>query len=1004
MNRSLCAQPIVVRSGRRLKCVLLAICMMTSAGRDVAAQPTATSAQGKTTIADWDFNNGNQGWLAQNQSQVSAKDGRLHVTSTGNDPFIGVPIKGPTGWKTLTLRVRTPQNLNSQLFWTTTAEPETSESKSVRFRLRSRGSRFRETVVYFHTAAPLRSLRLDPHSQPIELDIDRITLATSGPPPAESATDPAAFKTPPGFQVELLYSVPKTLQGSWVSLTVDTRGRLITCDQYGGLYRITPPAVGSDAGIQIESIAADIGEAQGLLYAFDSLYIMVNRGGKYASGLYRLRDTDQDDRFDKLEVLKLLEGGGEHGPHAIVPAPDGKSLYVVAGNNTRLPKDIVRHRLPTNWGEDQLLPRQPCSNGHNTGVLAPGGWVCRIDPAGRQWELVAAGFRNPYDLAFHRSGELFTFDADMEMDVGTPWYRPTRVCHVVSGGEFGWRFGTGKWPDYALDSLPAVAEIGQGSPTGVAFGYGAQFPRKYQEALYVCDWTYGRMYAVHLQPSGASYRGSLEEFLTGTPLPLTDLVVNPVDGGLYFTIGGRRTQSGLYRITYTGPQPARVSAGDTRAASLRKLRRRLESFHGRQDPQALDVAWEHLGHADRHVRYAARVAVEHQPVAEWAERALAETDVRRSVAALLALARCGEQPAAADSGSSTLGSRIFGALIKTAAQQPDDPLLLDWTRVLAVTLARHGPPDARARDRILKQVHPRFPANTRHLNHELCRILVALNSPDVVSRAIPLMNRSRVQEDLLYYGMALRVAHSGWNRDLQTAYYRNLNRAEEAAATGDFVGGGHFQIYVRRMREDAVKQLDDAQRKQLAGVLKAEIASAVPTGSPTPGKFVRNWKIADLLPELDQIGRGRSFAVGKQMYVRANCAGCHRFGRTGGILGPDLTAAGKRYSRPVLLREILDPSQQISDQFRTHVIVTAAGRVFEGRILDRNEKTLTVAIDPRKPASVVQIPADQVETLEPSKISMMPADLLNTLSKQEILDLMAYVQSGGDPKHPNFRE
>ena len=162
MNRSLCAQPIVVRSGRRLKCVLLAICMMTSAGRDVAAQPTATSAQGKTTIADWDFNNGNQGWLAQNQSQVSAKDGRLHVTSTGNDPFIGVPIKAPTGWKTLTLRVRTPQNLNSQLFWTTTAEPETSESKSVRFRLPSRGSRFRETVVYFHTAAPLRSLRLDP--------------------------------------------------------------------------------------------------------------------------------------------------------------------------------------------------------------------------------------------------------------------------------------------------------------------------------------------------------------------------------------------------------------------------------------------------------------------------------------------------------------------------------------------------------------------------------------------------------------------------------------------------------------------------------------------------------------------------------------------------------------------------------------------------------------------------------------------------------------------------
>jgi putative heme-binding domain-containing protein len=1002
MDRPSPAKQTVARIARRPAYVVLALCVATSAARDAAAQSADTAAQGTAPIADWNFNNGNQGWAAQNQSQVSAEDGRLHVTSTGNDPFIGVPVKGPAGWKTLTLRVRTPQNLNSQLFWTTTAEPGTSESKSVRFRLRSRGSRFRETVIYFHTAAPLRSLRLDPHSQPIALDIARITLQTSGPPPAEPATDPAAFKTPPGFRVELLYSVPKTQHGSWVSMTVDTRGRLITCDQYGGLYRVTPPAAGSDAGIQIESIAADIGEAQGLLYAFDSLYIMVNRGGKYASGLYRLRDTNQDDRFDKLEVLKLLQGGGEHGPHAIVPAPDGQSLYVVAGNNTRLPDDVVRHRLPANWGEDQLLPRQPCSNGHNTGVLAPGGWVCRIGPDGQNWELVAAGFRNPYDLAFHRHGELFTFDADMEMDVGTPWYRPTRVCHVVSGAEFGWRFGTGKWPDYALDSLPAVAEIGQGSPTGVAFGYGARFPHKYQEALYVCDWTYGRMYAVHLEPAGASYRGTLEEFLTGTPLPLTDMVVNPVDGALYFTIGGRRTQSGLYRITYTGPETPVVKTEDAQAAALRKLRRRLEALHDNRLDVDVNLGWEYLGHADRHVRYSARVAVEHRPVATWTARALTETDVQRSVPALLALAR--STPAAPAGQASAIGPRIIAALIKTADRQLDDQLLLDWTRVLAVTLARHGYPADDARDRILEHLQARFPAGDVNLNRELCRILVALNSPRVVPRAISLMNQSRVQEDLLYYGMALRVANNGWNGDLQTAYYRNLNRAEEAAATGDFVGGGHFQIYVQRMREDAAKQLNSAQRKQLAGVLKAPIASAVPTGSPTPGKFVRNWKIADLLPELDQMSRGRSFAVGQQMYVRANCAGCHRFGRTGGILGPDLTAAGKRYSRPVLLREILDPSQQISDQFRTHVIVTTAGRVYEGRILDRNENTLTVAIDPRKPASVVQIPADQVETLEPSKVSMMPADLLNTLSKQEILDLMAYVQSGGDPKHPNFRE
>ena len=93
---------------------------------------------------------------------------------------------------------------------------------------------------------------------------------------------------------------------------------------------------------------------------------------------------------------------------------------------------------------------------------------------------------------------MFIYDSDMEWDLGMPWYRPTRVNHATSGSEFGWRTGTGKWPAYYADSLPAMVDIGLGSPTGVEFGYGAKFPAKYQKALYICDWTYGTMYAVHL--------------------------------------------------------------------------------------------------------------------------------------------------------------------------------------------------------------------------------------------------------------------------------------------------------------------------------------------------------------------------------------------------------------------------------------------------------------------------------------------------------------------------
>ena len=170
----------------------------------------------------------------------------------------------------------------------------------------------------------------------------------------------------------------------------------------------------------------------------------------------------------------------------------------------------------------------------------------------------------------------------MEWDIGAPWYRPTRVYHVISGAEFGFRNGSGKWPDYAIDSFGTAVDIGPGSPTGVTFGYGAKFPAKYQEAFYIADWSFGKLRAVHLTPSGASYTGEAEDFVSGQPLAVTDLVINPKDGAMYFAVGGRNTQSALYRLTYVGNESTAESKNDDRFAANRELRRKLESFHGRQ--------------------------------------------------------------------------------------------------------------------------------------------------------------------------------------------------------------------------------------------------------------------------------------------------------------------------------------------------------------------------------------------------------------------------------------
>ncbi len=154
----------------------------------------------------------------------------------------------------------------------------------------------------------------------------------SGKPPegkrgaAEVAIDAREIVTLPGFTAERLYVVPKEEQGSWVALTPDPKGRILACDQYGGLYRITAPAIGTKGETAVEKLKTEISGAHGLLHAFDSLYFMKNEGAG-AHGLYRLRDTNGDDQFDDVKLLREFAGGGEHGPHSIVLSPDAKSLF-----------------------------------------------------------------------------------------------------------------------------------------------------------------------------------------------------------------------------------------------------------------------------------------------------------------------------------------------------------------------------------------------------------------------------------------------------------------------------------------------------------------------------------------------------------------------------------------------------------------------------------------------------------------------------------------------------
>ncbi|MDP6207583.1 MAG: heme-binding protein, partial [Roseibacillus sp.] len=473
-----------------------------------------------------------------------------------------------------------------------------------------------------------------------------LSVLTLAPLPAQRTATPAEkIKVPEGFAVELLYSVPRDRQGSWVAMCQDDKGRFIVSDQYGSLYRFpAPPANEALDPATIETIDLPIGHAQGLCHAFGSLYVVVNsRHSRTGSGVFRLLDTDGDDEFDKVVTIRELDAtGGEHGPHAILPTPDGRSLMVMLGNQTQLPGNYTHSRVPELWGEDQLLP--PMEH-FMKGARAPGGHIAQIDPEGATWEVIATGFRNQYDAAFNREGELFTYDADMEGDLNTPWYRPTRINHVISGADFGWRTGSAKFPEHYRDTFGTAVDIGPGSPTGVCFGYGAKFPKKHQEALFACDWSYGKLYAVHLSEKGSTYGGRFEEFASAAPLPLTDILINPGDGAMYFTIGGRRVQSGLYRVTYRGkedvslPRPAPLPRPSPRA-SRQEMELLLRKGARRQTPEDLARLWTRLADgSDRGLRHAMRVVLEKHPVERWKALVLGEEDISRAGLGLIALAR-----------------------------------------------------------------------------------------------------------------------------------------------------------------------------------------------------------------------------------------------------------------------------------------------------------------------------------------------------------------------------
>jgi putative heme-binding domain-containing protein len=825
---------------------------------------------------------------------------------------------------------------------------------------------------------------------------------------------------PEGFDAELLYSVPSE-QGSWVAMAFDPKGRIIVSDQDDkGVFRVTLAKEGDPGSkLSVESLKGfpyvpikwgkrTVGGALGFLYAFDSLYMSSMKG------FYRIRDTDGDDTYDEFTLIKPLEMGYEHSAHSIIKTEDGKALYLVSGNHSRVPKGVPSLQPPV-WDLDSLLPAMNDPQGHAVGVHAPGGWICRISPDGKDWTMVSSGFRNSVDIAINREGELFTYDSDLEFDIGSPWYRPTRVNHVTSASEFGWRAGSAKWPEYFADSNGAVINIGPGSPTGLSFGHHSKFPAKYQDKLFCCDWTFGTIYTVDMEENGSSYTGTKTEFLNGTPLNIAAMRFGP-DGHMYFVVGGRNTASKLYRVRYTGPHRDGPKKSLVANQKLRDLRHSLEAFHGSRTGGAAAIAkaWPHLSHADRDIRYAARLAIENQDIKLWRDKVFSESNPRAVIYAAIALCRHGEK---------SLSSRVLEKLngVSFESLENDDQLAL--LRAYSLCFMRLNAPSPTEVAAVVARLNPLYPAQDETLNTELCRVLSFLDSPDVVRKTIALMKVTQTKtlayneamlarheygqailktmantpnSQNIQYAYSIRRVQSGWTLEDRKFYFSWLNDTLKKS------GGLSFAGYIRAIREDAIEHLstnDAAAVSWLLGDVAAVNLSSLPLPKGPPGGWTTDTAMKLFATELT----ARDYENGKKMFSAGRCVACHRFQGSGGYSGPDLGSVAKRYSIRDILVSICEPSQSISEQYQASKVTLKEGRTLYGRVIYRDEKEIAVAANPYDFSALSKSPIGNVASVEPSQVSMMPPATIIMMNKDELSDLMAYLISGGDPKHKVFK-
>jgi putative heme-binding domain-containing protein len=403
----------------------------------------------------------------------------------------------------------------------------------------------------------------------------------------------------------------------------------------------------------------------------------------------------------------------------------------------------------------------------------------------------------------------------------------------------------------------------------------------------------------------------------------------------------------------------------------------------------LNGIWISLGAKDRGIRHAARIALEMQPVQNWKKRLAPEKNPVIASAAMIALARVDAQ-----SGKNILQK----AMTFKYGDLKDRQQRLDILRSITLALTRGGQPEKNLNSELIGWLDRIYPADTPEENRDLSAIMQFLQAPSAAAKGVVLLRGASGQEEQIGYALNLRHLKNGWTPKLRETYFQWFVRA------GNFKGGARLSNYLGGIKKDAEASVPKTEMTpQLAKIIKTKPKESGPQFTFEARSFVKLWtmkELTELIPAV--VPSKRDFKNGRQMFGAGSCYACHRIKGEGGAVGPDLTSVGGKFGAYDLLESIVDPGKEISDQYGSSVFTTTDGTQLNGRIMNMRNNEYWVNTDMMKPSTVTKVQAELITSIEPSPVSMMPPGLINTMNKEDILDLLAYLISGGDRKHELF--